>query len=70
MVWKMSDHYVVYTNLKVEKLRIERTVVRFRTLHLINHEFSTDLQLVVDRSYDVVESDLVDYYNAELVINR
>ena len=66
--WKISDHYVMYTNLKVEKPLIERTVVRFRKLHLINHDmFSTDLQLVVDRSYDVVESDLVDYYNAELV---
>ena len=44
-------------------------MVRFRKLHLINHElFSTDLQLVVDMKFnDVVESDLVDYYNAELV---
>ena len=29
--------------------------------------FSNDLQLVVDRRCDVVESDLVDYYNTELV---
>ena len=65
--WKFSDHYVMYTNLKVEKPRIETTVVRFRKLHLINYDmFSNDLQSVVDRSYDVVESDLVDYYNAEL----
>ena len=66
--WKISDYYVMYTNLKVQKPRIERTVVSSRKLHLINHDmFSNDLQLVVDRSYDVVELDLVDYYNAELV---
>ena len=66
--WKISDHYVMYTHLKVGKPRIKRTVVRSRKLHLINHDmFSNDLQLVVDRSYDVVESDLVGYYNAELV---
>ena len=29
--------------------------------------FSKDLQLMVDRSYNVAESDLVDYYNAELL---
>ena len=58
----------MHTNLKVVKPRIERTVVRSRKLHLIYHDmFSNDLQLVVDRSYDVVESDLVDYYSAELV---
>ena len=56
------------TDLNVDKPRIERTVVRFRKLHLINHDMiSKDLQSVVDRSYNVVESDLVDYYNAELV---
>ena len=56
------------TDLNVEKPGIERAVVRFRKLHLINHDmFSKDLQSVVDRSYNVVESDLVDYYNAELV---
>ena len=66
--WKISDHYVMYTNLKVEKPRIERTVVRFRKLYEIDHDkLSDDVQLVVDRNYDVVESGLADYYNVELV---
>ena len=64
--WKISDHYVMCMDLNVEKPRIERTVVNFRKLHLINHDmFRKDLQSMVDRSYNVAESDLVDYYNAE-----
>ena len=58
----------MYTKLKVEKPRIERMVVRFIKLHQVdNDKLSDDLQLVVDRSYDVVGSDLADYYNVELV---
>ena len=48
--WKILDHYVMCTDLNVEKPGIERAVVRFRKLHLINHDmFSKDLQLVADR---------------------
>ena len=66
--WKISDHYVMYTEQKVEKPRIERMVVRFRKLHHVDHDkLSDDLQFIVDRSHDVVESGLADYYNVELV---
>ena len=43
-------------------------MLRFRKLPQVDHDkLSDNLQLVVDRSYDVVESDLADYYNVELV---
>ena len=43
-------------------------VVRFRKLHQVDYDkLSDDLQSVVDRSYDVAESGLADYYNVELV---
>ena len=43
--WKILDYYLMCTDLNVEKPRIERTAVRFRQLHLINHDmFSKDLQ--------------------------
>ena len=65
--WKISDHYVMHTDLNIDKPKIERTVVKFRKLHLINQDmFTKDLQLIVDRSYNVAKSDLVDYNNAEL----
>ena len=66
--WEISDHYVMYTKLKVEKQRIERMVVIFRKLHQVDHDkLSDDLQSVIDRSYDVVESGFTDYYSVELV---
>ena len=40
--WKISDHYVMYTKLKVEKPRVERRVVRFRKLHQIDHDKLSD----------------------------
>ena len=58
----------MYTKLKVEKLMIERTVVRFRELDQVVHDkLSDDLQSVIDSSYDIVVSGLADYYNIELV---
>ena len=43
-------------------------MVRFRKLHLTDHDkFSDDLPSVVDRSNDIVESGLADYYNVEMV---
>ena len=66
--WKISEHYVMCTDLNFDKPKIDRKVVKSRKLHLINQDmFSKDLQSMVDRSYNVVESNLVDYYNAELV---
>ena len=66
--WKICDHYVMYTKLKVEKPRVERMVVRFRQLHQVcQDKLSHDLQSVVNRRYDVVESGLADNYNIELV---
>ena len=57
----------MYTDLNINKSKIERTAVKFRKLHLINQDmFTKDLQLIVERSYNVAESDLIDYYNAEL----
>ena len=71
--WEISDHYVMYTKLKTVKPRIERVVMRLQRLHQVDHDkLSDDLQLVVDRSYDVVGSGLADYYNVELerLINK
>ena len=59
--WKISNHYVMFTNLKVEKPRLRELWPDLEKMHQVDHDkLSDDLQLVADRSYDDIESGLAD----------